>query len=345
MKILVSGGLGYIGSHTVVALSEAGYEVVVVDNLSNTRIEVLDGIESIIGRRPAFYQLDLRNELQVVELFDKEPSIEGVIHFAASKAVGESVENPLLYYENNLSAFIYLLKQLADKPKAHLIFSSSCTVYGEPDAVPISESAPLKATISPYGATKQMAETIIQDVCVANPTFNAVLLRYFNPIGAHPSAQIGEIPQGVPANLVPYLIQTAIGKREQLKVFGADYPTPDGSCIRDYIHVMDLAQAHINSLEFLWNKKQETNCEVFNIGTGKGYSVLELIKTFQEATGQQVNYSLTERRPGDIMQAYANPQKAEAILGWKAQYSLAEALSSAWEWEKRWQQEQSSNNE
>jgi len=344
MKVVVTGGLGYIGSHVAILLLELGHDVIIVDNFSNSSPAVLKRIESITKKNPTFEALDLKKQIDVKTLFSIHKHIDGIIHFAALKAVGESVEQPLRYYENNLHSLIYLLEEVVLQ-SIPLIFSSSCTVYGEPDAVPIAESAPLKATISPYGATKQMAETIIQDVCVANPTFNAVLLRYFNPIGAHPSAQIGEIPQGVPANLVPYLIQTAIGKREQLKVFGADYPTPDGSCIRDYIHVIDLAQAHINSLEFLWNKKQETNCEVFNIGTGKGYSVLELIKTFQEATGQQVNYSLTERRPGDIMQAYANPQKAEAILGWKAQYSLAEALSSAWEWEKRWQQEQSSNNE
>jgi len=335
MKILVSGGLGYIGSHTVVALSEAGYEVVVVDNLSNTRIEVLDGIESIIGRRPAFYQLDLRNELQVVELFDKEPSIEGVIHFAASKAVGESVENPLLYYENNLSAFIYLLKQLADKPKAHLIFSSSCTVYGQADVMPITEDAPIKVAESPYGNTKQIGEEILKDTVKVSSGFSAIALRYFNPIGAHDSAKIGELPLGVPQNLVPFITQTAAGIRKELAVFGNDYPTPDGTCIRDYIHVVDLAEAHVAALTRLVKGESISDYEVFNLGTGKGSSVLEVIESFEKVSGSKLPYRIADRREGDVIQAFADTEKANSILGWKSKYSLDDALASAWAWERK----------
>jgi len=335
MKILVSGGLGYIGSHTVVALSEAGYEVVVVDNLSNTRIEVLDGIESIIGRRPTFYQLDLRNELQVVELFDKEPSIEGVIHFAASKAVGESVENPLLYYENNLSAFIYLLKQLADKPKAHLIFSSSCTVYGQADVMPITEDAPIKVAESPYGNTKQIGEEILKDTVKVSSGFSAIALRYFNPIGAHDSAKIGELPLGVPQNLVPFITQTAAGIRKELAVFGNDYPTPDGTCIRDYIHVVDLAEAHVAALTRLVKGESISDYEVFNLGTGKGSSVLEVIESFEKVSGSKLPYRIADRREGDVIQAFADTEKANSILGWKSKYSLDDALASAWAWERK----------
>jgi len=335
MKILVSGGLGYIGSHTVVALSEAGYEVVVVDNLSNTRIEVLDGIESIIGRRPTFYQLDLRNKLQVVELFDKEPSIEGVIHFAASKAVGESVENPLLYYENNLSAFIYLLKQLADKPKAHLIFSSSCTVYGQADVMPITEDAPIKVAESPYGNTKQIGEEILKDTVKVSSGFSAIALRYFNPIGAHDSAKIGELPLGVPQNLVPFITQTAAGIRKELAVFGNDYPTPDGTCIRDYIHVVDLAEAHVAALTRLVKGESISDYEVFNLGTGKGSSVLEVIESFEKVSGSKLPYRIADRREGDVIQAFADTEKANSILGWKSKYSLDEALASAWAWERK----------
>jgi UDP-glucose 4-epimerase len=335
MKILVSGGLGYIGSHTVVALSEAGYEVVVVDNLSNTRIEVLDGIESIIGRRPTFYQLDLRNELQVVELFNKEPSIEGVIHFAASKAVGESVENPLLYYENNLSAFIYLLKQLTDKPKAHLIFSSSCTVYGQADVMPITEDAPIKVAESPYGNTKQIGEEILKDTVKVSSGFSAIALRYFNPIGAHDSAKIGELPLGVPQNLVPFITQTAAGIRKELAVFGNDYPTPDGTCIRDYIHVVDLAEAHVAALTRLVKGESISDYEVFNLGTGKGSSVLEVIESFEKVSGSKLPYRIADRREGDVIQAFADTEKANSILGWKSKYSLDDALASAWAWERK----------
>ena len=335
MKILVTGGLGYIGSHTVVALSEAGYEVVIVDNLSNTRIEVLDGIESIIGRRPAFYELDLRNELQVIELFDKEPSIEGVIHFAASKAVGESIENPLLYYENNLSAFIYLLKQLAVKPKSHLIFSSSCTVYGQADVMPITEKAPIKVAESPYGNTKQIGEEILKDTVKVSAGLSAITLRYFNPIGAHASAQIGELPLGVPQNLVPFITQTAAGLRKELAVFGDDYPTPDGTCIRDYIHVVDLAEAHVAALTRLVKGESISDFEVFNLGTGKGSSVLQVIESFEKVSGSKLPYRIAGRREGDVIQAYADTEKANSVLGWKSKYSLDDALASAWAWERK----------
>jgi UDP-glucose 4-epimerase len=335
MKILVTGGLGYIGSHTVVALSEAGYEVVIVDNLSNTRIEVLEGIESIIGRRPAFYELDLRNELQVVELFDKEPSIEGVIHFAASKAVGESVENPLLYYENNLSAFIYLLKQLAVKPKSHLIFSSSCTVYGQADVMPIIEKAPIKVAESPYGNTKQIGEEILKDTVKVSSGLSAIALRYFNPIGAHSSAKIGELPLGVPQNLVPFITQTAAGLRKELAVFGDDYPTPDGTCIRDYIHVVDLAEAHVAALTRLVKGEFISDYEVFNLGTGKGSSVLEVIESFEKVSGSKLPYRIAGRREGDVIQAFADTEKANSVLGWKSKYSLDDALASAWAWERK----------
>ena len=335
MKILVTGGLGYIGSHTVVALSEAGYEVVIVDNLSNTRIEVLDGIESIIGRRPAFYELDLRNELQVIELFDKEPAIEGVIHFAASKAVGESVENPLLYYENNLSAFIYLLKQLAVKPKSHLIFSSSCTVYGQADVMPITEKAPIKVAESPYGNTKQIGEEILKDTVKVSAGLSAIALRYFNPVGAHASAQIGELPLGVPQNLVPFITQTAAGLRKELAVFGDDYPTPDGTCIRDYIHVVDLAEAHVAALTRLVKGESISDFEVFNLGTGKGSSVLQVIESFEKVSGSKLPYRIAGRREGDVIQAYADTEKANSVLGWKSKYSLDDALASAWAWERK----------
>ena len=335
MKILVTGGLGYIGSHTVVALSEAGYEVVIVDNLSNTRIEVLDGIESIIGRRPTFYELDLRNELQVVELFDKEPSIEGVIHFAASKAVGESVENPLLYYENNLSAFIYLLKQLAVKSKSHLIFSSSCTVYGQADVMPITEKAPIKVAESPYGNTKQIGEEILKDTVKVSSGLSAIALRYFNPIGAHASAKIGELPLGVPQNLVPFITQTAAGLRKELAVFGDDYPTPDGTCIRDYIHVVDLAEAHVAALTRLVKGASSSEYEIFNLGTGKGSSVLEVIESFEKVSGSKLPYRIAGRREGDVIQAFADTEKANSVLGWKSKYSLDDALASAWAWERK----------
>ena len=333
MKILVTGGLGYIGSHTVVALQEQGYEVVIIDNLSNSSLDVLQGVTAITGKAPLFENIDLRRKDDVVAFFENHSDINGVIHFAASKAVGESVEKPLLYYENNIGTLVTVLQQLQKLESASFIFSSSCTVYGQADDLPISEKAPTKPAESPYGNTKKVGEDIIKDACHSYPNFSAIALRYFNPIGAHPSAKIGELPIGVPQNLVPFITQTAIGKREQLSVFGDDYPTEDGTCIRDYIHVMDLANAHVVALERLMNKKAETNYEVFNIGTGKGNSVLEVINAFEKASSQKLNYKIAERRPGDVIAAYADTDKSKSILGWTPKFSLEDSLKSAWDWE------------
>lgn len=333
MKIVVTGGLGYIGSHTVVELQNEGFEVVAVDNLSNASIEVLDGIEAITGKKPLFEQLDLRDKAKVQELFKKHTDIAGVIHFAASKAVGESVEKPLLYYENNLGVLVYVLQELQKKEGASFIFSSSCTVYGQADKMPITETAPVKPAESPYGNTKQVGEEIIRDTCLVTPNIKAIALRYFNPIGAHPTAKIGELPLGVPQNLVPFITQTAVGLRAQLSVFGDDYPTPDGTCIRDYIHVMDLAKAHVRALQRLLNGENESNYEVFNLGTGKGSSVLEVIQSFERVSGKKLNYKIVDRRPGDVIQAFADTAKANTVLGWKAHSTLDEAMKSAWEWE------------
>lgn len=332
-KILVTGGLGYIGSHTVVELQQSGYEVVIIDNLSNSEIAVLDGIEKITGKAPQFEQLDLR-EKEAVRSFFKQHAVSGIIHFAASKAVGESVEKPLLYYENNLHSLIYLLQACEEHHIKNFIFSSSCTVYGEPDTLPITEEAPVKPAVSPYGNTKQVAEEILLDTTRATQ-IECISLRYFNPIGAHDSALIGELPKGIPQNLVPYVTQTAAGLREQLSVFGDDYPTPDGSCIRDYIHVVDLAEAHVTALKRLEQSENAQAFEVFNVGTGTGTSVLELLHRFQEATGVQVPYQIVDRRPGDVVAVYADTSKAKESLGWQSKRSLDEALSSAWEWEKK----------
>ena len=334
MKILVTGGLGFIGSHTVVELQEKGYEVVIIDNLSNSSISVLDGIKNITGIKPVFENLDVRNKQAVQDFFKSHQNIAGVIHFAASKAVGESVENPLLYYENNINALVYLLQELTKLESANLIFSSSCTVYGQAEKMPITENAPVQQAMSPYGNTKQIGEEIITDVAKVT-NLNAVLLRYFNPIGAHNSTEIGELPLGVPQNLVPFITQTAIGLREQLSVFGNDYPTPDGTAIRDYIHVVDLAKAHVVALERLLQKNNKEVVETFNLGTGKGSSVLEVVQTFEKVTGEKVNHKIVARREGDITQAYANTDKANTVLGWQAQLTLAEALNSAWKWEQK----------
>ncbi|MDT0685782.1 UDP-glucose 4-epimerase GalE [Autumnicola psychrophila] len=333
-KILVTGGLGFIGSHTVVALQEKGFEVVIIDDLSNSSLDVLEGIVSISQKRPAFEQIDLREKEAVKKFFEKYKDIDGVIHFAASKAVGESVENPLLYYENNLSTLVYLLQELQEKPKANFIFSSSCTVYGQADELPINENAPVKKAESPYGNTKQIGEEIIADTCKVATGLKAISLRYFNPIGAHPSAAIGELPIGTPQNLVPFITQTAIGQRQELSVFGDNYPTRDGTCIRDYIHVMDLAQAHVVALGRLIEGKEESNYEVFNLGTGKGNTVLEVINTFQESTGAKLPYKIAGRREGDVIAAFADTEKANRVLGWNASRSLSEALKSAWQWQK-----------
>ncbi|MGJ8685600.1 MAG: UDP-glucose 4-epimerase GalE [Nonlabens sp.] len=334
MKILVTGGLGYIGSHVVVELLNRNYDVLVIDNLSNSSLKVLDGIENICGKKPDFEKIDVRDKGELNDFFKRNQNVQGVIHFAASKAVGESVENPLLYYENNINALVYLLQELQDKEEAHLIFSSSCTVYGQADELPITESAPVKPAESPYGNTKQIGEEIIQDVCKVKPALKAIALRYFNPVGAHHTGHIGELPLGTPQNLVPYITQTAIGLREQLSVFGDDYPTRDGTAIRDYIHVMDLAAAHVVALERLMNKKSSSNFETFNIGTGTGSTVLEVVNAFESATGVDLNYKIVPRREGDVTAAYAHTERANKVLGWKAQYSLEDSLASAWQWEK-----------
>lgn len=334
MKVLVTGGLGFIGSHTVVELQNEGFEVVAIDNLSNADIKVLNGIEAITGRQPIFEKLDLRDKQAVVAFFKKHDDVSGVIHFAASKAVGESVENPLLYYENNINTLVYLLQELEQKPEAHFIFSSSCTVYGQAELMPITENAPVQQAMSPYGNTKQIGEEIITDV-VKVTNINAILLRYFNPIGAHPTTELGELPIGVPQNLVPFITQTAIGLRKELSVFGSDYPTPDGTCIRDYIHVVDLAKAHVVALQRLLNKKNSDKVETFNLGTGTGSSVLEVINAFEKVSGQKLNYKIVDRREGDVIEAFANTDKANDILGWKAKSTLEEALASAWKWEQK----------
>jgi UDP-glucose 4-epimerase len=334
MKIVVTGGLGFIGSHTVVELQNEGFEVVVIDNLSNSSEEVLKGIVAITGKTPVYEKMDLREKAAVQSFFKKHDDVAGVIHFAASKAVGESVENPLLYYENNINALVYVLQELEKKPSANFIFSSSCTVYGQAEAMPITENAPVQQPISPYGNTKKIGEEIITDTAKVT-NINAILLRYFNPIGSHPSAEIGELPIGVPQNLVPFITQTGFGLRQELSVYGDDYPTPDGTCVRDYIHVVDLAKAHVIALQRLVNKKNLDKVETFNLGTGKGSSVLEVIHSFEKVSGKKLPYKIVPRREGDITEAYANTDKANNVLGWKAQSTLDEAMASAWKWEQK----------
>lgn len=334
MKILVTGGLGFIGSHTVVELQNEGFEVVIIDNLSNASESVLDGITTITGKKPEFEKIDLRDKASVTDFFTKHPDVSGVIHFAASKAVGESVENPLLYYENNINALVYLLQELSKKPEANFIFSSSCTVYGQAEQMPITENASVQPAISPYGNTKQIGEEIIQDV-VKVTNVRSILLRYFNPIGAHESCEIGELPIGVPQNLVPFITQTGIGLRQQLSVYGDDYPTPDGTCIRDYIHVVDLAKAHVTALKRLIDRKNLEKAETFNLGTGTGSSVLEVISAFEKVSGQKLPYQIVGRREGDVIQAYASTDKANEVLGWKTQLTLEDGLRSAWKWEQK----------
>jgi UDP-glucose 4-epimerase len=334
MKVVVTGGLGFIGSHTVVELQNQGFEVVAIDNLSNSSITVLDGIEKITGEKPLFENIDLREKTAVQNFFKKHRDCVGVIHFAASKAVGESVENPLLYYENNINALVYVLQELTVLPQANFIFSSSCTVYGQAEKMPITENASIQPAMSPYGNTKQIGEEIITDTAKAT-NLNSILLRYFNPIGAHSSTAIGELPIGVPQNLVPFITQTAMGIREKLSVFGNDYPTPDGTCIRDYIHVVDLAKAHVVALQRLLNGQNIEKVETFNLGTGTGSSVLEVIQAFEKVSGQKLNYQIVARREGDITSAYANTDKANKVLGWKAETSLEDSLASAWKWEQK----------
>jgi len=332
-KVLVTGGTGYIGSHTVVELINDGFEVVIVDNLSNSNIDVLNGIEKITGVRPTFENIDCVDYVRMDKMFEKYNDIDAIIHFAASKAVGESVEKPLQYYRNNLVSLINLLQLMPIHKIKNFVFSSSCTVYGQPDELPVTENAPIKPALSPYGNTKQISEEIIRDTIHANPCYQSIILRYFNPIGAHPSAEIGELPIGVPSNLLPFVTQTAIGIRKQLMVFGNDYNTPDGSCIRDYINVVDLAKAHVISVKRLIKSKMKHNVEIFNLGTGVGLSVLEIIKTFQQVNNVNVPHKIVGRREGDIEKVWADPTYANEELGWKAQETVEETLRSAWAWE------------
>ena len=335
-KILVTGGTGFIGSHTTVELQAAGYDVVIIDNLSNSNADVVDGIEKISGVRPAFEKVDCCDLPALEGVFQKYPGIQGIIHFAASKAVGESVEQPLKYYENNIVSLINLLKLMPKYDVKGIIFSSSYTVYGQPDPenLPVTEEAPIKKAESPYGNTKQINEEIVQDYVKSGAPISAILLRYFNPIGSHPTAIIGELPNGVPANLIPYLTQTAIGIREQLSVFGDDYDTPDGSCIRDFIYVVDLAKAHVCAMERIVNGQNTEPVEIYNVGTGNGVSVFELINTFEKCTGVKLNYKVAPSRAGDIEKVWGNVDKANKVLGWKAVHTLEDALSSAWKWQQ-----------
>ena len=332
-RILVTGGTGYIGSHTVVELQAAGYSVVIIDNLSNSNVEVLDGIERISGIRPDFVQADCTDINALKDLFAKYPDIKGIINFAASKAVGESVEKPILYYRNNLNTLMNLLDLMGPNGVKGIVFSSSCTVYGEPDSNPVTEQSPIKPATSPYGNTKQICEEIICDDIAAGAPFRSIILRYFNPVGSHPSALIGELPNGVPQNLIPYLTQTAIGIRKELSVFGDDYNTPDGSCIRDYINVVDLAKAHVLAVERMLNDASDDKIEIFNLGTGRGTSVLELINTFETATGVKVPHKIVGRREGDIEKVWADPAHANNVLGWVADSTLEDTMRSAWAWQ------------
>lgn len=332
-RILVTGGVGYIGSHTTVELINAGYEVIIIDNLSNSNVNVLDGIEKITGVRPEFVEADCTDIKALRKLFETYPGIKGIINFAASKAVGESMEKPILYYRNNLGTLLNLLDLMPEFGVKGIVFSSSCTVYGEPDENPVTEKAPIKKATSPYGNTKQISEEIITDVINSGAPIKSVLLRYFNPVGAHPSAEIGELPNGVPQNLIPYLTQTAIGIRKELSVFGNDYPTPDGSCIRDFINVVDLAKAHVIAVERMLKDKSESSLEVFNLGTGIGLSVLELIDVFEKATGVKVPHKIVGRRSGDIEKVWADPTYANNVLGWKAETPIEDTMRSAWNWQ------------
>ena len=332
-RILVTGGTGYIGSHTVVELQNSGYEVIIIDNLSNSSADVVDNIEKVSGIRPAFEKLDCLDFAGLDAVFAKYKGIKAIIHFAASKAVGESVEKPLLYYRNNLVSLINLLELMPKHGVEGIVFSSSCTVYGQPDELPVTEKAPIKKAESPYGNTKQINEEIIRDTVASGAPINAIMLRYFNPIGAHPTAFIGEMPNGVPQNLIPYLTQTAMGIRKELSVFGDDYDTPDGSCIRDYIYVVDLAKAHVCAMTRIMEDQTTEPVEVYNIGTGTGTSVLELINAFEKATGVKLNYKIVGRRAGDIEKVWGNVDKANKVLGWKAETPLEDVLASAWKWQ------------
>jgi UDP-glucose 4-epimerase len=333
-KIIVTGGTGYIGSHTVVELLKQGFETIVVDDLSNSQIEVLDGIEKITGIRPIFYPYNLCDPSLVNKLFEAHSDTQAIIHFAAYKAVGESVNKPLEYYKNNIFSTVHLLDAMKRFGVKHIVFSSSCTVYGQPDQLPVTEKTPFKPAESPYGNTKQLCEEILRDTCKVERNINAISLRYFNPVGAHESALIGELPRGVPNNLVPFITQTAAGLREYLQVFGSDYNTPDGSAVRDYIHITDLANAHVIALKRMLTGKQKTNYEFFNVGTGKGVSVLEIIKTFERVTGLKLNYKIVNRRPGDVEKIYADTTLANNELGWSAEKTTDDMLRSAWKWQE-----------
>ena len=334
-RILVTGGTGYIGSHTTVELINAGYQVVIIDNLSNSNRDVLNGIEAITGVRPDFVEADCTDIDALRSLFIQYPGIKGIINFAASKAVGESMQKPVMYYRNNLNTLMNLLDLMPEFGVEGIVFSSSCTVYGEPDHNPVTEDAPIKKATSPYGNTKQISEEIITDVINAGAPFKSVILRYFNPVGAHPSAEIGELPNGVPQNLIPYLTQTAIGIRKELSVFGNDYPTPDGSCIRDFINVVDLAKAHVKAMDRMLSGKSDEAVEIFNLGTGTGLSVLELIASFERSTGVKVPYRIVGRRSGDIEKVWGDPTRANTVLGWKADTSIDDTMRSAWKWQLR----------
>lgn len=333
-KVLVTGGVGFIGSHTVVELIQHNFEVIIADDLSNSQIEVLDGIERITGVRPKLYQYDLSNKVQVEKLFTEEKDISSIIHFAASKAVGESVEKPLLYYRNNIGSLIYLLEAMTEHHIPNIVFSSSCTVYGQPDKLPVTEETPFKPAASPYGNTKQICEEILQDTCKANSQINAIALRYFNPVGAHESGVLGELPRGVPGNLIPFIVQTVSGIRKELNVFGDDYDTHDGTAVRDFIHVVDLAKAHVVALERMLGNKQKSNYEYFNLGTGKGLSVMEIIKAFERVNDVKVNYKIAKRRPGDIEKIYADTSFANHELGWQTKFDIDEMMRSAWKWQQ-----------
>lgn len=335
-QILVTGGMGYIGSHTVVELINSGYDVIIIDNLSNSRIEVLDGIEKITSTRPVFEKFDLCDKIRLIDFFEKYPGISSIIHFAAYKAVGESVEKPLEYYRNNLVSLLNILELMGSFNVPNLVFSSSCTVYGQPDRLPVSEDAPFKPAFSPYGNTKQISEEIIRDTLSVNQSLRSVSLRYFNPIGAHPSSFIGELPLRIPDNLVPFITQTAVGIRECLNVFGDDYNTPDGSCIRDYLHVVDLAKAHVLAVARLLAGKNRSVDEIFNLGTGQGISVFEAIKSFEKVARMKLNYKIVGRRAGDVEQVWADTGYANRELGWKAESTLDDAMLTAWNWEKNY---------
>lgn len=339
-KVLVTGGTGFIGSHTVVELIQSNFEIIIVDDLSNSQIEVLEGIEKITGVRPLFCKYDLSKKEQVEQLFAEHTDINSIIHFAANKAVGESVQKPLLYYRNNVCSLIYLLEAMADHGIQHIVFSSSCTVYGQPDRLPVTEETPFKPAESPYGKTKQMCEDILRDTCRAMPNIHGIALRYFNPVGAHESALIGELPLGVPNNLIPIITQTAAGLRKEVRVFGNDYDTPDGSAVRDYIHVVDLAKAHVVALQRMLGNQQKNNYEYFNLGTGTGISVLEILKAFEQVNNIKVNYIVANRRPGDVEKIYADTTVANKELGWRTERNLNDMMRSAWKWQQYLMQRQ-----